>query len=858
MGCGGSSPAGGGGDDDDVETMSAAEKAQKVASEQLQQELEAQNAAENAIIKLLVLGTGESGKSTVFKQMKILYSVPDPPSKFVMICRANLIGNAHTVLDGMEKLSISLKSDKAKEAAAVIRKCPTDGNVENMPSLVPHLKELFEDGGVKEAIERANEFQLNDSTIYFWERAEALCATDYLPNEQDVLRARVRTTGIVQQNFQIGTKSYTMFDVGGQRNERRKWIHCFDNVTAVIFVTAISEYDQVLYEDENTNRMDEALTLFGQICNHPSFKKTSMILFLNKRDLFEIKLKKKDLTCWRPTLTNLGNDYDKCIKYLKDEFLAKNENQLIRQVYVHATCATDTNNIAFVMESVFDIILKDNLRKLAKVDLSKIVSSGGGTGISTVDEVNVWDATAKGGRIVLAACWFTESLSERKVMVDAKDSAQLPGVFMKEGLTIETADWSWVMGLGKDLPDMPVLASEKGSFRGSFKEAAKALVAKLGTNDLGSVYDNPVIMVSGAGTTTIVIPVIKKLKTAPTVPGVSWVEHEVFENACYKKFANVDTDANPCAAPNKNEEFNPFAANPVGARWFKGVTLFTKEVLKSPDKGVYLGIFKVASTSEGFKIMVNEHNRISIPMIFLTETQLAENDKVWMHGVRIRQDQYNIDLLEGKQPNRGWLGPEMSGEEGATFPEKLWWAIDEAKARLDTDNIGFQYDAELLFIDENDSIQLLVFGQLAKNEEDLLAGHIWVDRETLEVQSMKYNCPVVLQGMIQEIQGLVNKYQALNEGLDQGMTSDKMVKDRQEKDKVKVELELTLEAQTPLKWVNRLIMWCADGMPSFGKSIQAKDANEAVKLALASNSELEATAERRKGVMKKYKNITAA
>jgi hypothetical protein len=39
---------------------------------------------------------------------------------------------------------------------------------------------------------------------------------------------------------------------------------------------------QVLYEDETTNRMDEALTLFDQICNHPSFRKTSMILFLNK------------------------------------------------------------------------------------------------------------------------------------------------------------------------------------------------------------------------------------------------------------------------------------------------------------------------------------------------------------------------------------------------------------------------------------------------------------------------------------------------------------------------------------------------------------------------------------------------
>merc|ERR1719382_2044505 len=214
------------------------------------------------------------------------------------------------------------------------------------------FKSMYADTGVEEAIDRAAEYQLNDSTRYFWDRSDEILKSDYMPTEQDVLRARVRTTGIVQQNFQIGTSKYTMFDVGGQRNERRKWIHCFDNVTAVIFVTAISEYDQVLYEDENTNRMDEALLLFDQICNHPSFKKTSMILFLNKRDLFETKLQKKDLTCWDPTCT-AGHDYNACIKYIMDQFLKKNKDPENRQIYCHATCATDTSNVSFVMNSVF-------------------------------------------------------------------------------------------------------------------------------------------------------------------------------------------------------------------------------------------------------------------------------------------------------------------------------------------------------------------------------------------------------------------------------------------------------------------------------------------------------------------------
>ena len=87
-----------------------------------------------------------------------------------------------------------------------------------------------------------------------------------------------------------------MFDVGGQRSERKKWIHCFENVTAIVFLVAISEYDQVLAEDASMNRLQEALTLFDSICNSKWFTKTSIILFLNKIDLFAEKLPKNSLS----------------------------------------------------------------------------------------------------------------------------------------------------------------------------------------------------------------------------------------------------------------------------------------------------------------------------------------------------------------------------------------------------------------------------------------------------------------------------------------------------------------------------------------------------------------------------------
>lgn len=74
-----------------------------------------------------------------------------------------------------------------------------------------------------------------------------------------------------------------MFDVGGQRDERRKWIQCFNDVTAIIFVCACSSYNLVLWEDATQNRLKESLSLFKNIWNNRWLKTISVILFLNKQ-----------------------------------------------------------------------------------------------------------------------------------------------------------------------------------------------------------------------------------------------------------------------------------------------------------------------------------------------------------------------------------------------------------------------------------------------------------------------------------------------------------------------------------------------------------------------------------------------
>merc|ERR1712226_512523 len=220
---------------------------------------------------------------------------------------------------------------------------------------------LWQDNGVQQCFSRSREYQLNDSAQYYLDSIERLSQTDYVPNEQDVLRSRVKTTGIVETHFEFKELHFKMFDVGGQRSERKKWIHCFENVTAIIFCVALSAYDLVLAEDEEMNRMHESMRLFDSICNNRWFIETSIILFLNKKDLFEKKITKSPLTICFPDYTE-ENTFEKAAPYIQRQFEDLNKQKQVKEIYTHFTCATDTNNIQFVFDAVTDVIIKNNLK----------------------------------------------------------------------------------------------------------------------------------------------------------------------------------------------------------------------------------------------------------------------------------------------------------------------------------------------------------------------------------------------------------------------------------------------------------------------------------------------------------------
>ncbi|KAK2494114.1 hypothetical protein MC885_018060 [Smutsia gigantea] len=355
------------------------------------------------ILFYFFLGAGESGKSTIVKQMKIIHEAgysEEECKQYKAVVYSNTIQSIIAIIRAMGRLKIdfgdSARADDARQLF-VLAGAAEEGFM--TAELAGVITRLWKDAGVQACFSRSREYQLNDSAAYYLNDLDRIAQPNYIPTQQDVLRTRVKTTGIVETHFTFKDLHFKMFDVGGQRSERKKWIHCFEGVTAIIFCVALSDYDLVLAEDEemasrttlkikheiqrkytidaqvepeakeqtessshlSPNRMHESMKLFDSICNNKWFTDTSIILFLNKKDLFEEKVKKSPLTICYPEYAG-SNTYEEAAAYIQCQFEDLNKRKDTKEIYTHFTCATDTKNVQFVFDAVTDVIIKNNLK----------------------------------------------------------------------------------------------------------------------------------------------------------------------------------------------------------------------------------------------------------------------------------------------------------------------------------------------------------------------------------------------------------------------------------------------------------------------------------------------------------------
>ncbi|KAG7095899.1 guanine nucleotide-binding protein subunit alpha [Marasmius oreades] len=315
--------------------------------------------------KILLLGSGESGKSTIVKQMRIIHKNGFPDKEratFRSIVYRNVLDSAQAIVLAMRRLDIQCTKSENRPLAEKIIDYQLDekNNFALGPEIANAIHQFWQDPVIAKVIdEHGSTFYLMDSASYFLSEVLTIGSPDYLPSETDVLRARQKSTGITETRFTSGQTTIHMFDVGGQRSERRKWIHCFEGVTSIIFCTALSEYDQVLLEEKTQNRMKESLMLFESIINSRWFLRTSVILFMNKTDVFKRKLPKVPLARYYPEYKG-GNDINKAAKFILWKFMQLNRARL--SVYPHLTQATDTTNIRVVFAAVKETILQNALK----------------------------------------------------------------------------------------------------------------------------------------------------------------------------------------------------------------------------------------------------------------------------------------------------------------------------------------------------------------------------------------------------------------------------------------------------------------------------------------------------------------
>ncbi|XP_064136320.1 guanine nucleotide-binding protein subunit alpha-15 isoform X3 [Loxodonta africana] len=322
-------------------------------------------------LKLLLLGPGESGKSTFIKQMRIIhgagYSEEDRQG-FRPLVYQNIFISMQAMIEAMDRLQIPFGRPESKHHASLVMKQDPYKVTTFEKRQALAMQWLWKDPGIRTCYERRHEFHLLDSAMYYLSHLERITEEGYIPTAQDVLRSRMPTTGINEYCFSVQKTNLRIVDVGGQKSERKKWIHCFENVIALIYLASLSEYDQCLEENNQENRMKESLALFGTILELPWFKSTSVILFLNKTDILEEKIPTSHLATYFPSFQGPKQDAEAAKRFILDMYTGMytgcadgaTENKKgprSRRLFSHYTCATDTQNIRKVFKDVRDSVL---------------------------------------------------------------------------------------------------------------------------------------------------------------------------------------------------------------------------------------------------------------------------------------------------------------------------------------------------------------------------------------------------------------------------------------------------------------------------------------------------------------------
>ncbi|KIK60207.1 hypothetical protein GYMLUDRAFT_97284 [Collybiopsis luxurians FD-317 M1] len=252
-------------------------------------------------------------------------------------------GTYSIILNILHRAELNVDQRNRVHLATLLSLPPQIEDILLSQNIIHAVSCLWKDPVVKEAIRSPRELPIDRTSIYFMDSLD-------------------------QFSWKVDELTYKFLLIGTQQLERRKWVQIFENVTAFMFLVNISEYDQVLHEDGSVNRTQEALNVFGHICNSQWFPKTPIILFMNEADVLMEKLPRAPLRDYFPDYTGKDN-YDAAREYLLHRFISLNEGPVIKQIYPFyvSESGDDIMFLQYLLNTVQDILLDSHLRECGLV-----------------------------------------------------------------------------------------------------------------------------------------------------------------------------------------------------------------------------------------------------------------------------------------------------------------------------------------------------------------------------------------------------------------------------------------------------------------------------------------------------------
>ena len=322
------------------------------------------------ISKILILGTSNSGKSTLFRQMQILntagFSEAERKSYKKIItdnvadCISLLVNNVNST----QTMCGSDITDTIAEFQHLNFGNRWELSCSEEAKLLGLSQELWAADIMKSTFEGCrHEMECPESVAFLLDNINDIVKEDSLPTNQHILHSRLKTTGVRSLHFSYENTFVEMIDVGGQRSERRKWMHYFDDIEVLLFCASINEYDKVLKEDLCTNSLAESLTVFESIINSSWFESKAIVVFLNKIDLLQSKLMSSNIGEHHTDFNGDPLSCDDVVDFMKKKYLDC-DKQTGRSIYIFTTCATDTDNISKVSRVCFDSVLNRHLAQI--------------------------------------------------------------------------------------------------------------------------------------------------------------------------------------------------------------------------------------------------------------------------------------------------------------------------------------------------------------------------------------------------------------------------------------------------------------------------------------------------------------